>query len=166
MGEDVEYTCSSLTKSSIRFLKSLPAHMRLNIGGKRILIVHGSSSSTEEYIKPDTPDERLERDSKNIGSRRDYFRPRPHTIHENSGQCRIHSPRKRGRSVRQSSRSAYAILTLEPFTSELLRVPYDLEAVTHEIRKKRLPEKLAQSLLLGSSPRRNPDTWRRKKKRK
>ncbi len=152
MGEDIEYTCSSLTKSSIRFLKTLPAHMRLNIGGKRILIVHGSPTSSEEYIKPDTPDDRLREIAKTSGANVIISGHAHIQFTKTADDITFIAPGSVGNPYDKDNRAAYAILTFEPFRSEFLRVPYDLEAAAHGIRKKKLPEKLAQSLLLGASP--------------
>jgi putative phosphoesterase len=150
--KDIEYTCSSLTKSSIRFIQSLPEHMRLNIGGKRILVVHGSPKSADEYIKPDTPDERLREIAKTSGADVIISGHAHIQFMKTVDNATFIAPGSVGNPYDKDSRAAYAILTLDPFTPELLRIPYDIEAATYKIRKKRLPEKLAQSLLLGSSP--------------
>ncbi len=53
------WTYSQLSKQSVAWLKKLPEQVRLNVEGKRVLIVHGSPQSMTEHLRPDTPEDRF-----------------------------------------------------------------------------------------------------------
>ena len=57
------------------------------------------------------------------------------------------NPGSVGRPVDGDPRAEYAVLSLDPFNLEFRRVNYDFETVANEMRKKGMPESLAQVLV-------------------
>ncbi len=53
------WTYSQLSKQSLTWLEQLPEQVRLDVEGRRVLIVHGSPQSMTEHLRPDTPEERF-----------------------------------------------------------------------------------------------------------
>lgn len=53
--ENFLWTKSVLTEANRSFLQTLPLQIRFKVGGKRILLVHGSPRGMDEYLTPDLP---------------------------------------------------------------------------------------------------------------
>lgn len=147
----LDFARKELTKSCAAYLRSLPSKIKLEIDGKRLLMVHGSPESIEEHIYHDTTTERLQQlanssDAKFIlvGHSHEQFKK------EVNGVSFI-NPGSVGRPGDGNPQAAYAVVTFAPFSVEFRRVSYDVEAAAGAIRKKKLPESLAQMLLQGLS---------------
>ena len=56
-----EYTWEILDRSRIEYLQKLPLLIREEIDGKRLYLTHASPRSMFEYIKPETPDEEIQK---------------------------------------------------------------------------------------------------------
>lgn len=141
----------SITPSSREWLRSLPKEVRLEAGGKRVLMVHGSPDSMDEHLGPETSNDRLkeiaadaEADLVIVGH---SHRPMSRMV----GKVRFLNPGSVGRQDDGDPRASYAILQLRPFRAKLYRVSYDTEAAAKAVRKAGLPEEFAQMLLLGRS---------------
>ncbi len=145
------FTKSALSKTSIKYLRSLGKEMGLTIGDRRFLLVHGSPGSDEEKLDPDIDSELISK----------YLREVPaevlisgHThkpiLWELGGRTYL-NPGSVGRPMDGDPRASYAIVDLKPFNIELVRVPYDVAATTEATRKKGLPELFAQQFLAGRS---------------
>ena len=55
----IKWTYNNLSKKNRKYLKSLPEELRLEAGGKRILLTHRSPLPGDEQIDNETPDEKL-----------------------------------------------------------------------------------------------------------
>jgi len=145
------FTKSVLSKSSIKYLRSLGKEMVLMIGGKRLLIVHGSPASDEEKLDPDM-DPELVRGYLEGSSVDVLISGHTHTpvIKEMDGRTFL-NPGSVGRPGDGDPRASFAVITLEPFHLELVRVPYDVAATAEAVRKQGLPELFAQQFLAGRS---------------
>ena len=146
-----KYARKKLTRSNKAYLNSLPKNITLKIKEKKLLMVHGSPESIEEHIYPNTSRERL----RELISGRDVdliivghsHRQFSRTIDGVS----IINPGSVGRADDNNPKAAYAIIGFNPFSVEMVRVSYDIEAGAHSIRKEKLPENFAQMILCGLS---------------
>lgn len=146
-----------LSKKSRRFLGSLPGEKKVEISGINVLLVHGSPTSNEELLTPDTPVQRLwelnqvvkERYGDNVTavvfghSHQAFTKIIEQTWFINTGSV--------GRPDDGDPRAAYAILEIHPQSIEVshYRVMYDVAKSVNAIRKKGLPEAFAQMLIEG-----------------
>ncbi len=147
----------NLSKKSCKFLRSLPEERGLLVGGRRFLLVHGSPSSNEELLDPDTPEERLrelnqlaveahgtEFDAIICGhSHRAFTRQVDRTLFINTGSV--------GRPDDGNPRTAYATLEVQKDGLQVThyRLNYDVDEAVAAIRKEGLPEAFAEMLILG-----------------
>jgi diadenosine tetraphosphatase ApaH/serine/threonine PP2A family protein phosphatase len=145
----LEFAKKELAKSCESYLLSLPHEFRLEIAGKKLLMVHGSPESIEEHLYHDTPVERLKTladaakaDVVIVGHSHEQF------CREVNGVSFI-NPGSVGRPDDSNPQAAYAMMGLVPLNVELVRLDYDVAAAADALRKKKLPESFAQMLLRG-----------------
>ena len=138
-----------LAKSCESYLHSLPHELRLEVGGKKLFVTHGSPRSIEEHIYHDTPVEQLKAlaasvkaDVIIVGHSHDQF------LREADEICFV-NPGSVGRPGDGNPQTAYAVFSFNPFNVELIRLDYDVEAAADALRKKALPESFSQMLLRG-----------------
>jgi putative phosphoesterase len=147
----MQFTFRELAPSDLAYLQSLPKELRLEICGKKILLTHGTPDSVNEHIFPNTHGKRL----KEIASEANadvIITGHSHIqMSRNVSGVRFVNPGSVGRPANGDYRAQYAILRFNPFSLEFRRVNYDVEAVANGIRKRGLPESLAQVLLRGVS---------------
>lgn len=143
----LSWTDERLTPDNREFLRLLPATLRLRAGECRLLLAHGSPRRLNEYLHADTPAERLaeifdqtDADVLVVGhTHRPYHRQvgRRHLINAGS----VGQPRD------GDNRAAYVIIRFDAAPRvEIIRVPYDVEAVAAELVEAGLPEALAEAL--------------------
>jgi putative phosphoesterase len=143
----------NLSKSSRKYLSSLPEEIRLEEAGKRILLTHGSPASSSEYVDSDTSEDRLrglaemaDADIVICGhSHRPFKRKFEGIWFINTGSV--------GRPDDGDPRACYAIMQLRPrfFQLRHYRVEYDVQQAVAAIREAGLPEAFAEMLLQGRS---------------
>ncbi|MGD0688154.1 MAG: YfcE family phosphodiesterase [Candidatus Bathyarchaeia archaeon] len=147
----MQFTFRELAPSDLAYLHSLPKELRLEICGKKILLTHGTPDSINEHIYPNTPSKRL----KEIASKANaevIITGHSHIqMNRNVGGVTFVNPGSVGRPADGDYRAEYAIVRFNPFSLEFRRVNYDVEATANEIRRRGLPESLAQVLLRGVS---------------
>ncbi len=141
----------NLSAASREYLRSLPEEMRLEVEGRRILLVHGSPTSNTEHLTPDTPDHRLHElahiaaaDVVVCGhSHRPFVREVGGVWFINTGSV--------GRPDDGDPRACYAVLDLAPQALEVHhhRLQYDLARAVNAIRENGLPEAFARMILQG-----------------
>ena len=145
-----QWAYEHLSKENRKYLRSLPEEIRLEVGGKNILLTHGSPASNEEALTPDTPDERLRElaaikaDVIICGhSHQAFARQLDDTWFINPGSV--------GRPDDGDPRTAYAILQIGPdlFQVEHFRLKYDVDRAVKAIRENGLPEAFAQMVIRG-----------------
>lgn len=146
-----------LSKKSRRYLRSLPGERLLEISGTNVLLVHGSPTSNEELLTPDTPHQRLwelnqvvkDRYGEDVKavifghSHQAFTKLVEQTWYVNTGSV--------GRPDDGDPRAAYAVLELQPASIEIshYRVKYDVAKCVNAIREEGLPEAFAQMLIEG-----------------
>jgi len=146
-----QWAAKSLTKENRKYLRALPEEQRLSMAGKRVLLTHGSPTSNEEHLYPDTPEERLvalaEIASADVivcgHSHRHFVRDVGIALYINTGSV--------GRPDDGDPRACYAILEANPYRLSVrhYRVEYDIQRAVAAIRENELPEAFAQMMLKG-----------------
>lgn len=139
----------ALSRTARSHLEILPERVVLEIGGRKLLMVHGSPGSAKESVLPETPDPELVDLLGNDGA---DILVMGHThlpfTREIEGKLLI-NPGSVGRSYDGDPRASYAILDMDPPSVEIVRLGYDLEKAAGDLRKAGLPEEYAQALLRG-----------------
>ena len=146
-----EFTKKELSKSCQRYLHSLPRELRLQVAGVKLLVTHGSPESIEEHITQDTPVERLKTLAETAKADVIIVGHSHEQLWRKVDGASFINPGSVGRPGDANPQAAYAILKFNPFKVEMIRVDYDVEAAADALRKKGLPEGLAQMLLQGVS---------------
>ena len=142
-----------LSKKSRTYLRALPRDIRLEVGGKRVLLTHGSPASDEEPLTPTTSQARL-RELAQIAmadlilcghSHQPFARQVENVWFINTGSV--------GRPDDGDPRPCYAVMELGPGGMQLChhRLEYDVERAAGAIRACGLPEAFVQMTLQGRS---------------
>jgi putative phosphoesterase len=141
----------NLSEESRRYLGSLPREIRLEVEGRRVLLIHASPASIEEHLYPDTTTDRLrelahlaEADMIIFGhSHRAFARQVDGVWFINTGSV--------GRPDDGDPRACYAFLRIEAESLEVrhFRVAYDVERAVAAIRANGLPRAFAQMMRQG-----------------
>jgi putative phosphoesterase len=147
----LEYSRNVLSKSNETYLRTLPAKLELEIFHKKLLMVHGSPDSVDEHLYHDTPEKRFEELAQKSGvdiivfghSHDQFTKKVDGTLFINPGT--VGMPRD------ANPQAAYAVITANPFSVELVRVNYEVEAAADALRRKGAPESYSQVLLRGLS---------------
>jgi putative phosphoesterase len=147
----LHWTHRQLRPESRRYLRSLPRQIRVDVGGRRVLLVHGSPESIDEYLDENAEDSRLKEFSRTWKadaivaghSHRPMVKKVGGTLFVNTGSV--------GRPAAGGSRSCYAILTARGRSLEVRHVfpPYDMDAAVVAIRAEGLPETYARMIVTG-----------------
>ncbi len=143
------FTKKSLAKTCQAYLLSFPPQFRMQAADKKVLMAHGSPDSIDEHIYRDTPNERLstlaqtaKADVIIVGhSHEQFYRQVDGVSFVNPGSV--------GRPGDGNPQAAYALIGFNPFEVQLFRVDYNVVAAADALRKKGMPESLAQMLLCG-----------------
>lgn len=148
----IKWTYDNLSKKSRIYLKSLPEELRLEAGGKRILLTHRNPLPGDEQISPGTPDENL-RELAHLADADVIIFGHSHLpfSRQVDGVWFI-NPGGAGRQDDGDPRASYAILQINPFEVNHFRIDYDVEKAAAAIRENGLPEVFAQMTLQGLSP--------------
>jgi putative phosphoesterase len=146
-----KFARQELSRSCECYLFSLPRELRLEVAGKKLLVTHGTPESIEEHIYHKTPAERLKTlvDAARaeiiiVGHSHEQF-------WKQVNGASIVNPGSVGRPGDGNPQTAYAILSFNPFKTELVRLDYNVQAAADALRKKGMPESFAQMLLRGVS---------------
>jgi len=135
------------------FLRSLVPEIRLTLGGKQVLLVHGSPRKINEYLFENRPDASLERlmDAAGVDvmvsghTHKPYHRILPSGRHViNDGSV--------GKPKDGDPRACYITLNIEMgnVNVEFIRVAYDIELVARAIEFSDMPREYAQMLRAGA----------------
>jgi putative phosphoesterase len=147
----LKFAKNELAKSCENYLRSLPRSITLDMVGKKVLMVHGSPESIEEHIYPDTPEKRLKELARTVDAHVVIVgHSHLQFVRESDGVLFI-NPGSVGRPDDGNPQTAYAVVSSNPLSVELVRLDYDVEAAADALRKKGAPESFAQMLLRGMS---------------
>ena len=117
-----------LTKSYETYLRALPFKLELEIAHKKLLMVHGTPDSVDEHLYNDTPEERFQEMAKNSGEDIIVFGHSHEQFTKEIGETLFINPGSVGRPGDANPQAAYAAITANPFSVELIRINYDVEA--------------------------------------
>ncbi len=148
----IKWTYDNLSKKNRKYLKSLPEELRMESGGKRILLTHRSPLPGDERIGPETPDEKLREFAHLVDADVIIFGHSHHPFSRQVDGVWFINPGGAGRQDDGDPRASYAIMQINPFEVKHYRVDYDVEKAVAAIRENGLPEVFAQTTLLGLSP--------------
>ncbi len=151
----LRYTYEQLSKDSISYIKALPDERRYLKLDWKILLVHGSPESQDEYIGLKTPGSRLESlagqasaDIVVCGHSHSPF------VREAGGTSFI-NPGSIGLQFDGDPRASYAVLTLTERSMQVnhYRIPYDTGLAASSISDRGLPDAFALMILKGKGYR-------------
>jgi len=146
-----KWSYDQLSKENRQYLTSLPEELKIEVEGRKILIVHGSPASIKEHLSSETQEKRLKElaamtkaDIIICGhSHRPFNR-------EVEGMMFI-NPGSVGRSEEGDPRACYAILQVRSRFLQVnhYRIEYDVRKAVAGIRESKLPEEFAEMFIKG-----------------
>lgn len=146
-----EYAWEHLSEESRRHLASLPGEARISVGGRSVLLVHGSCEADDEPLTDETDESRLmelaglcDADVVVCGhTHRAMCREAGGVLFVNTGSV--------GRPAGTDRRACYAMMAIDAGRVEVehRRVAYDLDGAVAAIRRGGQPEVFAQMVLTG-----------------
>jgi len=142
---------AELAKSCKTYLLWLPRSIMLDMAGRKLLMVHGSPDSIDEHIYPDTPEKRLREFARTVDADVVIMGHSHLQFSRTVDGVSFINPGSVGRPDDGNPKTAYAVISSNPFSVELVRLDYDVKAAADALRKKGLPESFAQMLLRGVS---------------
>jgi len=145
----LEYARKTLSKAYETYLRTLPSKLELEIAHKRLLMIHGTLDPIDEHLSHDTPEERFQELAKTGGADIIVFNHSPEQFTKKVGEALFINPGSVGKPEDGKPQAAYAAITISPFSVELVRVNYDVEAAADALRRTGAPESYAQMLLRG-----------------
>lgn len=165
--ESITYTNKIITEDNRKYLRSLPAHLRIEFGVNsdtyNLLLVHGSPRKINEYLFEDRTDKSMTRMMKNANAHIMAFghthKPYHKTMEDSFGKFRhainIGSV---GKPKDGDPRACYVTLEWEDdldlshpdgLNVEFIRVEYDVEKAAKAIEESPLPNPFADMLRNG-----------------
>ena len=138
-----------LAQSDIAYLRSLPRQMRVEIGGKSVLVTHGSPDSVEEHIYPNAPEERLKEIAAAAAADVIVTGHTHMQMNRKVDGVTFVNPGSVGRPVNGDPKAEYAVLSFNPLAVEFRTVNYDFESLADKMRKRAIPENHVQVILRG-----------------
>jgi putative phosphoesterase len=145
------WTSEKLRKDNVRYLRGLPEQLNLTLGGKRVLVVHGSPRDPLfEYVFPEVSNQELFRLTKDVAADvvilGHTHAPMTRMI---QGKL-IVNPGSVGQPRDRDPRASYVILNIgEEVEVDQRRVQYDIERTAKKIKSAGLPSELATRLFFG-----------------
>ena len=151
--QSLEWTKARVTADNKVFLRTLVPEIRTHIDGKRLLLVHGSPRKMNEYLFEDRPISSFERLAASSNADVIVFGHTHKPYTKQIGDVWFVNVGSVGKPKDGNWRACYAILdtTADPPVS-FVRVPYDIDTVTREIRSSELPHEFAADLERGGAP--------------
>jgi putative phosphoesterase len=148
----VEWTLAHTDERSKDFMRELPFDLRLELGGKRVRLVHGSPRKVNEYLFEDKPARTFERIAAGADcdvlvfghTHQPWVRAYGGVLFVNCGSV--------GKPKDGDPRAAFALLEVEGerAVADIVRVEYDAEAVAREVAEVGLPGEYAEKLVLAA----------------
>lgn len=145
----IAWTNKITTDENKRYLRQLVNHIPLQLGGLRVLLVHGSPRKINEYLYEDRPDATMERlldlaeaDVLVCGhTHKPYHRILPSGRHViNAGSV--------GKPKDKNPAACYVVLDATGYdlSVEFRRVPYDIERAAQANGASEMPDEFVQML--------------------
>ncbi len=155
--QSLEWTKARVTAENKSFLRSLLPGIRTDIDGKRLLLVHGSPRTMNEYLFEDRPMSSFARLAASSDADVIVFGHTHKPYTKRIGDVWFVNVGSVGKPKDADWRACYAMLdlTADPPAS-FVRVPYDIETVTRAIRDSELPHEFAADLERAGAPSERP----------
>ncbi|MBA3887748.1 MAG: metallophosphoesterase family protein [Acidobacteria bacterium] len=151
--QSLEWTKAHVSAENKAFLRSLEDEIRLDVNATRLLLVHGSPRSRNEYLFEDRPPFSFERIGRDARADIVLFGHTHRPYSKQVGQVLFVNAGSVGKPKDGDWRACYAILDpASPGLVRFVRVAYDLTTVTAAIRQSDLPDDLAGALERGGVP--------------
>ena len=147
------WTYKQLSAKSKKYLRSLPQELRLKLGGKKFLLVHGSPAAIDDPLAVDTPQKKfleLSRQAKAdvvlCGHTHRYFIRR-------AGGVVFINPGSVGRPFDGNLKTSYAIISLVGKKMKVInrRLGYPVAKTLAKMVQENFPTGLIESIALGRS---------------
>lgn len=146
-----EWAYQTLKPKNMAYLSELPQDVRLEVEGWKVLLTHASPESNEEYIGPETSEERLRWLAAAASADIIAYG------HSHVGFARcvdgvwFINPGSVGRPDDGDPRASYALLEITPdaVRVEHIRLEYNLEQAASAIEAHHLPQEFAAMIRLG-----------------
>jgi putative phosphoesterase len=148
----VDWTLQNTDQRSKDFMRELPFDLRFELGGRRVRLVHGSPRKVNEYLFDDKPAKTFERIA--AGAECDvlvFGHTHKPWVREYGGVLFVNCGSV-GKPKDGDPRAGFAVLTSSSndVDVEIVRVPYDADAVAAEMRTVGLPDELADKLVAAA----------------
>jgi putative phosphoesterase len=147
----ISFTNSIVGQEERQYLKTLPAHIRIEFPNLNLLLVHGSPRRINEYLFEDRDEKSLLRIMKDANAHVMCFghthKPYHRTLPENTHAINIGSV---GKPKDGNPKGCYVMLTIDTnITVEFIRFDYDIEKAAEAIEASPLPNEYAEMLRKG-----------------
>ena len=145
------WTAERLTRENAGYLRKLPEHLKLELGGRRVYVVHGSPRDPLfEYVFPDVSNRVLAELTRDLEADVVVL---AHThvpmMRKVMGKL-ILNPGGIGQPRDRDPRASYAVLTIgKEIEARIERVEYDIEEAAKKIAQAGLPSELGTRLYFG-----------------
>lgn len=134
-GSGLAVALTSLSAARQEALVSLPRSLRVEVDGCRILLVHGSPWSTDEYVYPDAPDAKWESLS-TLDADVVLFGHTHHRVVRRVNGTLVINPGSVGQPRDGTPGAAWALLDTANATAELHAEAYDVDSVAAQAKQR------------------------------
>ncbi len=146
-GLSLTWTKARVTAENKAFLRSLAPSIRLVVGNRRVLLVHGSPRRINEYVYEDRPQWSLERIAQSAQADVLIFGHTHLPYVRRVGSVLFINPGSAGKPKDGNPRAAYALVDVgQEVKVELRRVACDVAAAAEAVRSSGLPLHFADLL--------------------
>lgn len=150
--QSLEWTKAHVSAGYKAFLRSLEQEIRLDVNGRRLLLVHGSPRSRNEYLFEDRPASSFQRIARDARADIIVFGHTHRPYVKQVGQVLFVNAGSVGKPKDGDWRACYVVLEpAAPGPVQFVRVPYDVRSVAAAIRHSDLPDALAAALESGGA---------------
>jgi putative phosphoesterase len=143
----LRWTQQVVTAENKAWLRSLPRELRLDIGGRRVLCVHGSPRRINEYLYQDRPERSLARMLSGLDADVVLCGHTHLPYHRRIGAVDLVNVGTAGKPKDGDPRATYALVEVgDNVTATFPRVAYDVETAAKAIENTELPHEFAEAL--------------------
>lgn len=136
-GHGLEFTLERLLPRQVDWLVTLPATLKLDFSGFRMLLAHGTPQSTDGYLYPDASENDLQHIDEECALQEDLVVV-GHTHYQNlwrRSKLRILNPGSVGQPRDRLPGAAWAMIDTETGEIELHREAYDASEIVQTVRR-------------------------------
>lgn len=147
-GDALKWTAERLKEGNSLFLRDLRTESRLDCGGKRLAVFHGSPKDPNRYVFPGEEGEWVIEDAEADIAVLGHTH---HPVMARFGEGLVLNPGSVGQPRDGDPRASYCLLEIRDGAARPVfrRVEYDIEAAAKAILEAGLPQRFAQRLYWG-----------------